>query len=123
QAMESTLLRIPQHIPELAAEALRCNLHVRLQSGAAMADPVPRVTEERLTHAHHAHRCRRSQSNSVRLQIQTTRRRSTSILATPSIPGRNADDGPLSAASTRNAVRPSCASATGVILSTRRAKG
>ena len=70
-----------------------------------------------------ATRSGRAQSIIERNQIHTRRRRPISILPTPSIPGRNRSDPASSLASTRNTIRPSWATATGVVRITVNGNG
>src|SRR5262249_54759364 len=70
----------------------------------------------RYSHGRYFHAARRSQSTTGCTQIHTIERRPDLILATPSIPDRRCGPGSDIRASTRNELRPSSATVTGVIL-------
>ena len=113
---------IVHDVPAAAAISMTADRHVLTKLRPKARDAIPGGTQERpSTHvpvlkASTSRRQGAAIRRRARVQIHTSERCPVSILATPSIPGRNCGPSSVSRASIRKEFRPSSATVTGVIL-------
>src|SRR6185503_5874298 len=122
EAVHAARHAVLEHVPELAAVVVAMNAHVAAQARPQVRDPVPAGAIEVFAHGSACQSQRRSRSTRLCVQIQIRRRSSTSILPTPSMPGRRRSGLASRRASTRKRLAPSLALFTAVILVTVNAK-